>query len=81
MKRLDLNTKKSVHWDFGIFHFKRGEGIKSLKFQKIQIFKCNSAPNYYSIRKCHIKRVNLNAKTLFSVILEFFILNGEKERH
>ena len=46
-KRLGLITFRHL----GIFHFKGGKGIKSLQFQKIQIFKHNSALNYNSVRK------------------------------
>ena len=39
------------------------------------------APNYYSVRKYHIRRLDMNVKTLSSAILECRILNcGKGER-
>ena len=48
------------------------------KLRKNQIFKHNWAPNYSSVRKIHVKRLDFSTKRLFSGILKFFILKGGK---
>ena len=53
---------------------------KITKFWKIQIFKPNSVLNYFKIRKFHMNKQDLNAKKLFSAILEFLIKEGERKK-
>ena len=45
---------------------------KIAKFRKKQIFKCNSARNYFSATKFHMKRVEFNTKkTIFGDFWNF----------
>ena len=76
IRRLGFNTKNlfSVILEFSTL---RGGGEirrKIPKFRKIDIFKCNLTPNYFSVKKFHIRRLDLNTKKIISVILEFLIL-------
>ena len=44
------------------------------------VFERNSAPNYLTMTKLHMGRLDLNTKKSLSVILEFLILRGGMER-
>ena len=48
-----------------------------LNFGKKHIFKRNSAPNYFSVTKFNMKRLDLNTKATFGDF-GFPILNGKK---
>ena len=76
MVRLDLNAKKSfsVILEFSILRVGKGENAE---FQKIWIFEYNSALNCSTVKKFHMRRLDLNTKKLFSAIFEFSILRGE----
>ena len=69
---LNNNNNNKKNGDFGIFEF---NGEKLLIFGKIWIFQHNSAPNYFSVRKFHMRRLNLNAKK--QLIFKFSILSGK----
>ena len=71
MNRLDLNAQKLFSTILK-FSIKEGEREKIFYFQKIQIFEHNSVPSYCSVRKCQIRRQDLNAETQFSAIVEFW---------
>ena len=72
MKRLNLNTQKLllVIMEFSIFRRRKG---KISKFRRIQIFEHYSAPNYCSVKKIHLTRLDLNTKNQFLAIFEFSI--------
>ena len=59
------------------FIFRGEEGKKIFIFRKIHIFERNWAPIYCNVRKFHMRRLNLNAKKSFTVVLKFSILSGK----
>ena len=77
-----LEYFKFICRDFWIFDFKG----KIAKFLKIWIFKHNSALNYSTVKKFHMKELDMNTHThththtqkkLHLAILEFFNLTGK----
>ena len=75
MRKQDLNTKKNIFGDFRIFDLKRR---KIAKYQKKQIFERNSARNYFSATKIHMKRLDFNAKKTTFGDFGIFHFKGEK---
>ena len=73
MRRLDLNTKKKTLWV--ILEFLNLKG-KVAKLWKNQIFRSNSAPNYFSVTKFHKKKLDLITKQNFG---DFGISNFKEE--
>ena len=69
---LDSVLKINFCQFFLIYHFKE----KIFKFRKIQIFERNLTPNYWSVKKFYMRRVDLNIKKQLSVF-EFSILSAK----
>ena len=75
MKGLDLNKNNNNNKKSAILEFSILSG-KIAKFGKIRIFEFNSALNY-SVKKFHMRRLDLNNKKLHLAILQFFPLTRE----
>ena len=65
-----LEYLKIVFVNFGISDLKEGKLLNFGKKKQQQIFERNSAQNYFSVTKFHMKRLKYQKK--FSMILEFF---------
>ena len=65
MKRLDLNTQKIFSAILKFSIEERGESGKISTLRKIQIFEHNSDPNDCIVRKCRMRILDLNTKSLF----------------
>ena len=68
MRRLDINTKKQFS---AVFEFLILRGERIAKFRKIRIFKYNLALNYSTVKKFHMRGLDLITKKTYTVILEF----------
>ena len=71
MNRLDLNTQKLLSTILKL-SIKEGERGKISELKKNQIFKHNSASGYCCVRKCQMRRLDFNAKALFSSTSQFW---------
>ena len=69
MNRLRSWMLENYFLRFCNFRLKRGKVGKISSFEKLRFLKIT--PNYCSVTKCYIWRIDLNAKKLLSAILQF----------